>query len=459
MNLFATEILGVSQCLSVKNDEQYHGTKSDIIKRFDQTAKPDTTSNKSCIIIDFSVLIKSNASVTVAKFNDYAALILKKVLSLGVEFDHIDVVTDRYFEKVRKHRGKGSRKTFDELSLFPKNFSNDFLFNDDNKNDLNVYLADYMISSYHGSKTLVVTKGDTVISNDLTICSSNDISYCTAEEADPRLVRHAIHCINQEYVNVIVYTGDTDVLILLVSFCHKAHNFEYSNIFTYFVTQGTVKVYSVKSIYMDIGAKFSNALAFFYAFTGCDSVASFYKIGKIKFYDALSTFTHIDSLLQVFQTLGNQPISVTSDQIDLLQQYILHVYYPRRNYKKYQSDSNINEVRLLEFAGNEKVNLRQLPPSRLGLIEHVKRASYQSGWIWSLCEKEVLLPDPSFWGWKVDKDEHVPKWQEIESDVDVHSILKTCNCPSAKCKSCFCSKNNYSCLPYCGCKRNCTNET
>ena len=130
-----------------------------------------------------------------------------------------------------------------------------------------------MISSYNGSKTLVVTKGDSVISNDLSICSSNDISYCTAEEADPRLVRHALHCINQEYGNVIVYTGDTDVLILLISFCHKAHNFKFSNVFTYFVTQGTVKVFNVKSICIDIGEIFCDALAFFYAFTGCDSVS------------------------------------------------------------------------------------------------------------------------------------------------------------------------------------------
>ena len=161
MKVFATEILGVSQCLSITNDEQYHGTKSDIIKRFELTTKPDTEISKSCIIIDLSVVIKSNASVNVETFNDYAALILKRVLVLGDGFDRIDVVTDRYFKKslksnVRKHRSKGSRKTFQGLSLFPKNFGNDFLFNDDNKNDLNNFLADFMISSYNGSKTLVV---------------------------------------------------------------------------------------------------------------------------------------------------------------------------------------------------------------------------------------------------------------------------------------------------------------
>ena len=178
-------------------------------------------------------------------------------------------------------------------------------------------------------------------------------------------------------------------------------------------------------------------------------MSSFYKAGKLRFYDALSTFTRIDELLQVFTTLGDQPTSVTSEQTELLQQYILHVYY----HKKYQPDLSINEVRLLEFEGNEKINLRQLPPSTYGLKEHVKRASYQSGWIWSLCEKEVILPDPCLWGWKVEKEELIPKWQEIQSDINVHSLIKTCSCSSAKCKSCFCSRNNYPCLLFCGCMR------
>ena len=89
----------------------------------------------------------------------------------------------------------------------------------------------------------------------------------------------------------------------------------------------------------------------------------------------------------------------------------------------------------------------------------MKRASYQSGWIWSLCEKEVILPDPCLWGWKVEKEELIPKWQEIQSDINVHSLIKTCSCSSAKCKTCFCSRNNYPCIPFCGCKRKCANGT
>ena len=106
-----------------------------------------------------------------------------------------------------------------------KNFEKDFLFNDDNKEDLNTFLADYFLFSYRGYKTLVITKDETIISNNLSVCISPDISLCTSEESDPRLVRHAIHCIDKCFSLVVIYTGDTDVVILLLSFCQKAAQF------------------------------------------------------------------------------------------------------------------------------------------------------------------------------------------------------------------------------------------
>ena len=82
-------------------------------------------------------------------------------------------------------------------SLFPKKFETDFLFNDENKDDLNNFLADFIISSYVGNKIIVFTKGDSIISNDTSIVNCNGINCCTSEEADPRLVRHMIHCVDR----------------------------------------------------------------------------------------------------------------------------------------------------------------------------------------------------------------------------------------------------------------------
>ena len=72
---------------------------------------------------------------------------LNIILKLAGEFYRIDVITGRYLKNsmksdVRKKRRKGSRKLFQGESLFPKNVETDFLFNDENKDDLNNFLAD-----------------------------------------------------------------------------------------------------------------------------------------------------------------------------------------------------------------------------------------------------------------------------------------------------------------------------
>ena len=49
---------------------------------------------------------------------------------------------------------------FNGTTPFPKNFDSDLLFNDDNKIGLYNYLTDCIISTYAGSKIIVVTKGN-----------------------------------------------------------------------------------------------------------------------------------------------------------------------------------------------------------------------------------------------------------------------------------------------------------
>ena len=47
------------------------------------------------------------------------------------------------------------------------------------------------------------------------------INNCTAEEEDPRLLRHIIHQASVGLKNIMVKTVDTDVLILAIAYCGK----------------------------------------------------------------------------------------------------------------------------------------------------------------------------------------------------------------------------------------------
>ena len=69
----------MSQCLSINNDELYHGNKADILKRFDTVARPLLENNHSCMILELSVLLKSHARNSADTFNDYASFMLNKI--------------------------------------------------------------------------------------------------------------------------------------------------------------------------------------------------------------------------------------------------------------------------------------------------------------------------------------------------------------------------------------------
>ena len=58
------------------------------------------------------------------------------------------------------------------------------------------------------------------------------------------------------------------------------------------------------------------------------------------FYDGLSTFKNINKLEEVFKAFGNEPDVISQDKFDMLEQYTLHVYYP----KQYISNKGLNEI-------------------------------------------------------------------------------------------------------------------
>ena len=153
-------------------------------------------------------------------FHDFAVIIYY-IMGLSKGFTRIDIVGDQYFdhsmkEQIRKDRGTGTRKLFEDNTKFPKNLREDFLRNSQNKEDLNRYLAEKIISLHSGSQTLLLHKS--ILSNDNNLVTAERINNCTAEEADPRLVRHAMHCAEKGFHNIVVRTIDTDLLVLLISY-------------------------------------------------------------------------------------------------------------------------------------------------------------------------------------------------------------------------------------------------
>ena len=56
--------------------------------------------------------------------------------------------------------------------------------------------------------------------------------------------------------------------------------------------------------------------------------------------------------------------------------------------------SDLNFQRMQDFEHSVHSNLRLLPPSKAGHIEHIKRAAFEADWVAHQCKENVDLPSP-----------------------------------------------------------------
>ena len=148
--------------------------------------------------------------------------------------------------------------------------------------------------------------------------------------------------------------------------------------------------------------------------------------------------------------LGNVPIRVGEEQLDMLAYYIKKFYSPKAKELK----PTLALERWSKSKASPNNDLRQIPMSHPALHQHTKRACYQAGYLWNECLHNVGVPDPLLWGWMKDRNEEfIPCWQIVNTPRTVDSVISTCTYKSTSCQSCECARSVIPCLPFCICRR------
>ena len=246
----------------------------------------------------------------------------------------------------------------------------------------------------------------------------------------------------------MINTIDTDVLILLISFVGRKENIDPSIRIYAYLTAGK-KYYNISEIAKKLGKDVCIALLFFYCLTGCDTVSSLTGKGKCKALDTWLNAENKDEFTLVFKELGNKPEVVSTDQMEKVIEYV-HLLYG-------VAEDSLAAHRLKAFLKSTDDDLRKLPPSRAALEQHVRRSCYQAGYLWQESESDLILPEPTAWGWKLDETSNglIPQWLSNTSSVDLEKFITTCSCKTAKCKRCKCATAKMACIRMCGCDRKC----
>ena len=160
--------------------------------------------------------------------------------------------------------------------------------NSENKNEFNELLARKFHELHRGEQVRIVSYRDSVLykpPSEPINFPGVSITECQSEEADQRLISHALHCLAsyQSYKRIVVRTIDTDVLILLISYLSFTDYDKSVDVYAEMINSSLF--YGIGKTVEFLGSNICKAMPFFDSFTGCDIASSFYGKGKCKAWD------------------------------------------------------------------------------------------------------------------------------------------------------------------------------
>jgi hypothetical protein len=136
-------------------------------------------------------------------------------------------------------------------------------------------LAKLLTEVQYKGKVIISTQGEDALAN-MNIDLS-DLKPCNHEEADTRLLLHAAHARATGSTNILIRTVDTDVVVLAIAMHHQIGEGE---TWVAFGTGDHLKYIAAHVIAEKLGHSKSQALPFFHAFSGCDTVSAVNGRGK-----------------------------------------------------------------------------------------------------------------------------------------------------------------------------------
>ena len=205
------------------------------------------------------------------------------------------------------------------------------------------------------------------------ITSVGNMVDCSHEEADTHMMIHLEHALSNGAHNIAIDSGDTDVLIIVLGLYHQLRaKYNFIDVILDFSEK---RRFSIDTLAQGLGEAKCQALPFFHALTGCDTTSAFKNISKKKGYETLSKlYTEVQATFATFLFNPFREISIDSAEFKVIQRFVVLLYAKTSQHRL------VNDARLELYFQNSQ-NLERIPPTADALLNHVKRAIFQTG-IW-----------------------------------------------------------------------------
>ncbi len=462
------ELAAVPPSLFYDDGSMRKTTKADLAKKLEavveETQQLPNVKEPSAYIIDGMALLQSLNDSAFQTFNDLGECVWKKITTLmGKEFNScVVIVFDRYdhqhsvkdLERQRRGTIHTSRRTHIITGQTSVPNYRKYLRISGNKAALCSFVSTYIASTGPtriSSGNTVILAGGFENGQEVKRVSKSGIDcledlYSDQEEADTRLVLHAIH-LAQSHSRLIVKCDDTDVLVLLLYYSSKGM-FGSSAVFMHSGHGLKERFVPICVIAQKLGAVLCECLAACHALTGCDTTSSLYRIGKA------TALTRLKTHLCELQEMTKFGLSGSLEEaLPVARRYALLPYGQKKKVDGHPC-TNLDELRYT-LASTTDLSTANLPPTEDAFQQHVLRALYQTAvWRHSHLAKPLLW-NPVGRGWRLREDgciepvmfQKAPAPKEIR-DI-THLYCKDGNCNDAT--KCQCLSVGLTCTEFCSC--------
>lgn len=291
------------------------------------------------------------------------------------------------------------------------------LSNTSTKDDLSAFLADSTLTyaADNGFNVVVAWKGEAKASHtNVSHLSSNH------EEADTKLMLHAVDATTRGATYLNIYSLDTDVFVLSL---RRLSQLPPTTLFC----TGTGKRYREidrNAVGLCLDSLELEALPGSHAYSGADVTGTFSGKGKLSFWKAFKSCDK--ETKEAFTRLGKDNILDDSSR-DELATFTCALHTPEKR------NLNKGELRWYLFS-KKQIESERLPPTMASLNQAILRAHFQAI-VWNHdITPNPLFPSPVGYGWKKENGSYQPVMTTLPpAPMSVIELIK-CNCVKMKCK-------------------------
>jgi hypothetical protein len=275
--------------------------------------------------------------------------------------------------------------------------------------------------------------------------------FSTHEEADTRMLLHAIHA-DKVFAEsgvkgrIIIKSPDTDALVLCVHYLSMLQHTQelWFQTGTVSSTKHRRRYIPVHDICSTLSPVFTNILPAAHAVTGCDTTSSLFGIGK------RSVFKVLKENPGNFKDLSNLADCDGDVSVTAARRLVIKLYDSREKIKA--KDENLNKLRT-RLATVKSACLAKLPPCEATFKQHVLRASLQT-YVWMSCHLTKPPPkSPLQFGWEKRYGSLLPVYFQGQMLSEfLQDLICTCKGKTVCSSGCVCFEQGLSCTDLCPCQ-------